>query len=707
MLTFRRLRAEQFCQHKNLDIEFSPGLVGIIGPNGSGKSNLVKAIFRALTGKSLNPGKKEEDISWGAENGSLDLDFTVNGIAASLKRDLKTERCSLVFGEEKLRKSKDIEARLYPFLGVSPRVLSNVVFVMQGQIEGMLFQRPAERMKSFQYLFGTQNAERIRDLLQDDLTNLSVESRKEQIEQFKKRLAEEIEPPLKEALASIEKSNGLLVSDARRDEIRRMEDDSSKASYARARLPRVDKAYGDADRAVRATERDILRWSSSLQRAEEDLKALAPGIDVARKVIINSDRVGEIKSRRDVLQAEGSCCRDVMNMSAPECGVTEEDVAKAQEELQDMMSESRHQTLLLRAGRASEKVNNCPTCGQKITEEHLLEAALKIDRLKLPLARKQETLEQLASTRRTFNYGMVEYKTQKSNAEARLESILAELGSISAPDELDRDKVSEAHDIVRRYDEFSNSVTTLKLRLNAARCSLKALEVSRSAQRVELDFMKAQADKDPGTEAMRKAEEEKSKDTAGRLALAGAVSVRDRLLKQKESLLTQLKEWEDEEVKLARLQVWRERVEDTRRLLHRDALPGEVARSYMGALNGRLAYYLDLFRSDFTSEISPDTLVTCRFSGYPEVPSERLSGGQKVLLGVAFRFAIYDLFVSELGVMLLDEPTVYLDDNNVGAVTELLKHLKGFSKSSGMQLIVPTHERKLADSFDQVISLSS
>ena len=59
MLTFRRLRATSFCQHKNLDVEFSPGVVGIIGRNGSGKSNLVKGLFRALTGKSLNPGKKE------------------------------------------------------------------------------------------------------------------------------------------------------------------------------------------------------------------------------------------------------------------------------------------------------------------------------------------------------------------------------------------------------------------------------------------------------------------------------------------------------------------------------------------------------------------------------------------------------------------------------------------------------------------------
>ena len=75
------------------------------------------------------------------------------------------------------------------------------------------------------------------------------------------------------------------------------------------------------------------------------------------------------------------------------------------------------------------------------------------------------------------------------------------------------------------------------------------------------------------------------------------------------------------------------------------------------------------------------------------------------MLGIAFRFAIYDLFVNNLGFMVLDEPTVYLDHDRIEGVFELLQRVKGYSQAAGLQLIVVTHEARLQGVFDQTIRL--
>ena len=145
--------------------------------------------------------------------------------------------------------------------------------------------------------------------------------------------------------------------------------------------------------------------------------------------------------------------------------------------------------------------------------------------------------------------------------------------------------------------------------------------------------------------------------------------------------------------------------ERSRMLLHRDRLPNMVAQAFIKAINVKLAAYIELFEVPFTVRIEPDLSIRCLFGGNREASAERLSGGQKVMLGIAFRFAIYDLFVNNLGFMVLDEPTVYLDHDRIEGVFELLQRVKGYSQAAGLQLIVVTHEARLQGVFDQTIRL--
>jgi len=708
MLTFKRLKIQNFCQIRNLEVEFSAGLVGIMGRNGVGKSNLIKAIFRALTGKALNPGKKEDDVTWGAEGGALELDFVINGNEATLVRDLSTERCSLTIGGEKVRKSKDIERKLYPFLGVSPRVLADIVFVMQGKIEGILFQEPAERVKAFQHLFGTHNAERIRDLLSDELTNLNVESRDEQIKQFRKNLEVEVMPLLAEAEQAIQDWNRFQLSDEDRHEIERLLDLQRRAYFAAEKVKDIQPAYERADADVIKTEDNIRGWTAKVSEAQKVLQDLAPARDAAQAVLAAASRVAEVKAKRDRLAADAAGYLATSKQVEPSCPIDSDALIDSKKQLTRAEGEFEQYRKLIAAGKgALTETNHCPTCGQELSEAHVIEAKLKYDRMTMPLMNLRAAVAESETLLQTYLHERSTQSANKRNAQVQLERINAELMTLPLVDELDPARVKDAEETVNSIRKLEEQAREVESKLRVAQDTLKALRSLRQERLLELEVLRSDISKDPGAEAVLGAKDSLNNDSKAREEVARASGARGNLLKQKASFENQLAIWESEEIKLVKLRQWREHLENVRRLLHRDVLPGEVARSYMGALNERLAYYLELFGSPFAADVDADGTVICRFSDKPAVPSERLSGGQKVVLGVAFRFAIYDLFVANLGVMILDEPTVYLDKNNVSAVAELLNHLKGYSRAAGIQLIVVTHEPQLADSFDQVISLGS
>jgi len=110
------------------------------------------------------------------------------------------------------------------------------------------------------------------------------------------------------------------------------------------------------------------------------------------------------------------------------------------------------------------------------------------------------------------------------------------------------------------------------------------------------------------------------------------------------------------------------------------------------------------FDSHFTVVADEDLSFTAVFTDGRRVPAGRRSGGEKVILALAFRVVVNSMFASELGLLCLDEPTAGLDDGNLTCINIALERLKELSKSHGLQVIMITHERNLP-CFDKVIDL--
>ena len=81
-----------------------------------------------------------------------------------------------------------------------------------------------------------------------------------------------------------------------------------------------------------------------------------------------------------------------------------------------------------------------------------------------------------------------------------------------------------------------------------------------------------------------------------------------------------------------------------------------------------------------------------------------LSGGERIALALAFRLAIARALGGKLSVLILDEPTVHLDEERRRELVEVLRQshkLLGVS-----QMIVVTHDRELEEAADAVVEVA-
>jgi exonuclease SbcC len=693
---------KNFCQLREREDEFAPGVICIRGRNGAGKSNYMKAILYALTGTSSNNGKKEEDLRWGEEKGSVKVEFERGGVQGWVLRDISSAKCTMKYGDQKFKSAKEVEAAIYGIIGVSPKVLQDMVFVAQGMIEGVLFQRPAERAKALQSLFGTEHAEKIRELLLEELDQVRPESMAEAIEECEEKLKTfnvlllELELKLREETPRILSKERTIqmqsVVEAHR-EMARLTEAMHKISEEASTL--------SAQQVVEATTLSTLtEHESSLAAAVHEFSLVA---ETARKSLASYDASVKAAARRASLaQTLESVKKNLSTPKPPDSDVTD----AAMEQLKTSLSELNQQIMLSRKVLAADNPDRqCPTCGQRVSEACLLQHRVDLQTNGNKYAEVSNMLSSYTGRRESARMALERWQKTLDAAERDKQHIERELASLAEVPQLavNRDEllaaIADAESSAAVLGDVRTKRAVSGQRLKNLESRLATLKTEQGKLTVRIsDIQPVVATPSADAQALLASGQQAAVTCA---ELNGRIKALSSTGDEWQAKLNKCKE---EESRLAGKKKYRDMVERARSVLHRDQLPRLVAQVYIKALNDRLLKYLELFEVPYLARIMEDLSITCTF-GDRVVPSERLSGGEKVMLGIAFRFAVYDLFVSDLGLLILDEPTVYLDSDRIDSVLSLLEKAKGYSKSAGLQLIVITHETRLAGVFDQVIEL--
>jgi DNA repair exonuclease SbcCD ATPase subunit len=127
-------------------------------------------------------------------------------------------------------------------------------------------------------------------------------------------------------------------------------------------------------------------------------------------------------------------------------------------------------------------------------------------------------------------------------------------------------------------------------------------------------------------------------------------------------------------------------------------------QTMVARLNHCLSSQLAQLCVSFSARFDDDFALLATSKSGVETSATRLSGGQLCALAIATRLALYEFVRCRLPLLVLDEPTAWLDTDRVDNLVELMKGWKTHLEKS-IYLCTVTHETALLPAFTQVVTV--
>src|SRR5713101_5395641 len=263
-----RLRLVNFRQHADTELEFGPGITGIIGPNGSGKTTILEAIAWALYGVQAVRGDKDSIRRLGAKGRAgveVELEFRLGAHEYRVKRGLSTAVLHQD-GQVIANSLKAVTDKLERTLGMTHEEFFNTYFTGQKELAVMAALGKTERAAFLSRVLGY---ERLREA-------------QERVREVRNAVAAEV----KGLEAGLPDSTGLAA--ARRAAEQRVAGARTSAKSGEATRRRAEEAQlAELARNVRMLERRLTELgdvAEALTRADAAARELHERLETVERV---------------------------------------------------------------------------------------------------------------------------------------------------------------------------------------------------------------------------------------------------------------------------------------------------------------------------------------------------------------------------------------------------------------------------------------
>ena len=722
MLRLRRLRVREFGCFEDKQVDFHPRMNLIVGPNGSGKSTLMRAVKGALTGTFDDRCTKEEAVRSLCPKGKtsdVELEVEGHGFQALIKRSLKTANTSLSVGNadgtgRSLTSFASVNAEILKMLGVSKYVMDQFLFADQGAIDSVLKGTRAARQEALAKLLGLDKLAKVHDAANSRAVTLEpsaalVDNWREQRHSVRVAL-EQKQSEMQEIYREIGMLGGAAGYRREDDPDYLLTQRYSLQQQALSELVVAEKRYGELSAArgqlaavVESASKDHTEISGAIQLGVDHVAAARLAIEHWRR-------------RKSALQSVEKLQIDAANVEIQLARVEDAEPKTPEgylppDQRQAVFTEIAN---LERVRSDAQKVLSAPTtchaCGQPLpgsSEERVADAMRQI----------QEASERLRVLNGSAN-GWREYDRRHGSwlqsADALRRQLLATrqaAGVIEVPP-IPVVPEQEARDIVAQDDVLRMELHQASDGLAKAQSTLAAHD----ARMVDCDARVQELLRNIPDPLITEAQ---NADALRNFQSRGDLFGRYQdLTRQRDIVSVDIarlgREAVDLDAKLIDAEAKARAALLARQLacvFHRTGLGAEVAASSLRATAGRVVDFLRDFQAPFSVRISDDDGGSANGFTVDKVdgsshPSDQLSGGQMVMLAIAYRCAMNSLYAADAGLLLMDEPTVFLDEASVGNLNGVLSRLRELAGAQGLQVVVVSHERSIAGSFDNVIDLS-
>ena len=171
-------------------------------------------------------------------------------------------------------------------------------------------------------------------------------------------------------------------------------------------------------------------------------------------------------------------------------------------------------------------------------------------------------------------------------------------------------------------------------------------------------------------------------------------------------LKTEVDYIEGEQSRIEKKMAARALLDGVKAVMHRTALPHDLASLYVQDINNRLVQYCERLRLPFDIFVHPDTLRFMTRIDNAVAPISQLSGGQQTMAAWAWHLSLYEKHGSAFGMLLMDEPTSGVDVANMESLAETIRYMNTYCAGAGIQMLIITHESALTPCFSHVSQLS-
>ena len=661
------VKLHNFLSHKDTELSFDNGVTVFIGENGAGKSSIIEAITFALFGKTRR-GAKEDIIRDGETQAVTQIYFEVNGkkyqaikkIHGNTSPQELLDDNSLPIAKGKEKVSEEIKK----IIGLDYDTLGIASIVPQGQLTEIIQSDNGIKLRSLiDKVIGTgkysaaekglgEGIAAFREYLTEKYNNTDedVENVQMEINHAKKIISDS--KPQKEKLEK--------MAESFKEKIKKLQEKKEELSIKHEKI-------------VHLNDKETNVWKA----IKQEISSLVTDNDEHSKIIQRCEEsFGVIKAKskiEDLLNSKNSKKKDI-DQKISECDGK-------------LVKYNDRKNV---AGKIEFSDGECPICHTKDVTvdpeyqiEHIKQELKKIESEKTSLAKEssnmQEQIDEINNKIKDVEYAENTIKNSPIKNSKHLEDWKNDLKLNQNRNNV-LEKIIESSDLSPKLVEFMPNLSQTFLDIEKLQKEIK-------------DFKHEEYDK---VERELQTVNSENQEILMRIGqVAEKINSADVSIKKNIPIL--------EEIKLAKKYV--ENLEKIRTSIFSTKSETIIgARNFaVESISRNASQYLEQLKTEIKHlELFQDGTsikIQCNTNN-GQRPVKNLSGGEQVCVALAVRLGMSDLMIkSSLKIMVLDEPTAYLDKTHCEYFVDAIQQLTNFmNEKQNFQFIIITHDEDIWES---------
>lgn len=676
MIIQKGLTIHNGCQHKDVHVEFSAGRTyAVTGKNACGKTNFLQLNMYGLLGIVNKSWGSQKDFNrTGTKDGYVEVHLfdTESGRDIYVRRHFTagTKNPDRLWymdtGHDPDIMGRDtVDAVLEGMYGVPIRILFDLLYMRQGMTNWLLTSSATSIYTFMNSIFDTSKFKKIREVLMDAANSIAlyevdaprIEYLRSTISQLESKTYEDVSVH-EEHLNSLRESLGSISSNciSRHEKMDKMSALMDSLSKQRSKVAEIQASIDNigGDPAPWLTD-EHYRFIDAFANIKQDLAARKAALDGKHAV---SSQMGSVlmslhKSleslRYDIGTLEGELAVYTSGHSCAFCGAVIHDHSKYHAAVSDAI-----------IGKRKDRLDSqCRTLESDIESNGREYKAMldDIENLKYQISEIDNYVSSSEDTRSTINDAIA--KRQKwETAKSTIGITIDALHSAQVMQKHLEDEMEKLNNTPVMEDDVDQTRRALQAQISEKERLISAVNSQKIADTTMLNSCRS--------ELATRLDAQKKNDVSQNMF--------NRIMRIREGASNK-------------------------------RIPARYLADKVDMLNGELEAYCRMAGMPVILFLDKDDFMFRFTDGSDVRPAGQLSGAQQTLCSTILQLALVRVVGPRLGVIQMDEPTVFLDPVNRSKLLTLFESLSSVLSASGTITIVPTHDTDLITACNDRVEL--